>query len=337
MATGLATGLVTAILFVAATAGAQDDLVISGKVLPWISVEDDGTDTSVSGLVEMDIYIAKKLANDVTLTVKLDVEDSGDDGDLIEEAYVRWSRVGGPTSPFEIAFGRKEIKAGQDIKLYEFNTLVHADEQDNSIALEFGVKLGDKALLYVTDFLNRKASGTTAGNPDDNFAFQSHAMKLELAPVHGLKINLSYLNLHNEAYSADAFGSTDQAQYVMGIDYRHAGSGLRVFFEYLAMRNADGDLSGEPSYVNNYDSDTVQFGAKLDFGPDRRFGAGVSFETRKADAASGNPAIDATRVIVGLHAKVDAKNLLWAEYVIDKEDVAATKTTVFQAGVCFKF
>jgi hypothetical protein len=333
----MAMGLVVAFLLVAAAAGAQDDLVISGKVMPWISVEDDGTDTSVSGLVEIDLFLTKKLANDVVLTVKLDVEDSGSDGDLIEEAYVRLSRVGGPTSPLEIAFGRKEIKAGQDIKLYEFDTLVHADEQDNSVALEFGVKLGDRAKLYVTDFLNRKAGGTTAGDPDDSFAFQSYAMKLELAPIDGLKINLSYLNLHNEAYSADAFGNTDQAQYAMGIDYRHAGSGLRVFLEYLAMRSTDGDLGGDTVYVNNYDSDTLQFGAKLDFGPNRRFGAGVSVETRKADAASGNPEIDATRVILGFHMKVDAKNLFWAEYVIDKEDVAATETKVFQAGVCFKF
>ena len=315
--------LVLAATLAAGAGAAEQGVKTSGKVMAWAASTDDGTDRTVAPNVEMDLCFAGQLGGNATFNVKLDVEDTNVDGDLIEEAYVTWAA--GKNA--RIALGRKEVKAGQDVKLYEYDPLVHEDEQDNTFALEFGFDACDWAKIYVSDFINRAATAVPP-EPGDDFLFQSYAVKAELALPGGLALNLSHLNLHDEAMGGTG-DTADQGQSCLGFDWKIGKTGARVFVEYLFVASR--------AYTKGYDSRTVQLGAMYAFGTAGKASLGLSWETRTADAVGARPELDQMRLMVSLAYDLDKTNALWLEVIHDDNYAADKETNIVQIGTMFKF
>jgi hypothetical protein len=322
-------------LWLGVDARAQDALAISGKIEAWLdsfTTELGGVETtSRSEDVNMDIRLKWAPAENVSAHVKLDVENSGDDGDLLEEAYVTVSRVGSPDSWLDITIGKKELKYGQGKFLWETFTFLHGwAEIDGVLALEFGVRLGDRAKLYVTNWLN--SSGThvlPSGDfePNDNFLFQSHALKGEIKLADGVDLNVSYLNRHDESMTA-AGQSLDEKRFSVGVSYSNKEIGLTAFAEYIGVENAN--------FNDGEDGSVVGFGLKCAIGAGRKLEVGLKYDTA-AFRDGGVDTADESAIVLGLAYNVAKGTSLVAEYVSRRDDVAESAKRGMSMGFICRF
>jgi hypothetical protein len=327
--------LAAACLWLGVDARAQDALAISGKIETW----SDWFTTEVGGVrtrsrtedVNMDIRLKWAPAENVSAHVKLDVERSGDDGDLLEEAYVTVSHVGSPDSWLDITIGKKGLKYGQGKFLWETFTILNDwADVDGVLALEFGVRLGDRAKLYVTNWLN--SSGThvlPSGDfePNDNFLFQSHALKGEIKLADGINLSVSYLNRHDESMTA-AGQSLDEKRFSVAANYSNKEIGLTAFAEYVGVENAN--------FNDGEDGSVVGFGLKYAIGAARKLEVGLKYETA-AFEDGGVDTLDKSATVLGLAYNVAKGSSLVAEYVLRRDDVANSDKRGMSMGFICRF
>jgi hypothetical protein len=291
--------------------------------------------------IDLSVKLSKKLTDTISFKAKLDCEDTASDGDLVEEAYVTWKKALGDN--VDLAFGRKELKFGQDRYLWENDGKVHDySELDNKLALEFGIKAGDAAKIYITNWQAHDDTytdeGDTGGADDDvvkardSFLFQSFALKGEIKAADNLKVNVSYLNEHDESQLEDSVVETpkddgfvpNHSRISVGVDYNDKDMGLRAWFEYL-MLTAIG-------YVDGYTGSIIQVGVKYKVDP--KLEVGLNFETYTAsvdnDKATGMHEDEETssQIVVGAAYYPDSKNPVVLEIVLDNETKKDGPTSV---------
>jgi hypothetical protein len=322
-------------LWLGMEARAQDDLAISGKIeiwSDWSTTDAAGVETKTRAQdIDMDLKFKWTPVENVTGRVKLDVEDTAAAGDLLEEAYVTVSHVGSPDSPLDITFGKKELKFGQDKSLWEADTMVHDwAEVDNALALEFGVRLGERAKVYVTNWQQSDLPYVLPSGdeePVDNFLFQSHALKGEIKLADGLALNLSYLNRHDEGKTAPG-ASQDEKRFSVGVNYENKDLGLKAFAEYVGVTDANFD-EGE-------DGSVLGVGLKYAIGMERKLEVGLKYEISAFEDA-GVDTVDESVVVLGFAYNVAKGASVVAEYISGSDDVANSDARGMTMGFICKF
>lgn len=304
------------------TARAQGDVDISGKAMisfDMIENEAAGTTTHSSD-IDFDVKFKWEAADGVKACVKLDTEDTqhgvgiADTKSLVEEAYVTVSNVG--DSDISIAFGRKELKFGQDKCLWESKFGIHNwGEVDNVTALEFGIELSDNVKLYLSDWQFTEDTDATGTDPDDDFMFQSYAAKAEMT-FDELTINLSYLNAHDEDAAV-----TDDTRTSAGLVYEK--DGVSVFAEVIQL--TDG------GFIAGNDGQIMSFGAKFELSENAS--AGFLYEAQSDFAAAAD---NETVTEFGLSYDFDSSTSLFVEYVMHEEDNGDATNTI-TTGYIAKF
>ena len=290
-------------------AAAQDDLAISGKVELSFIADLDNSDNNKSD-VNMDISLTKRLSESIAFVGKLDVEDTDNKNDLVEEAWVRWSS---PTnSMLDVSLGRMEIEYGQDVDIFDYETYSHeVGEIDNTWALEFGIHPSDRLDLYVTTF---DSKGTDTG------LFQSYAVQGNIKLMEGLKLNLSYANIHDTAGAEE-----DDKRLSVGVDYKNELVGLRVFAEYLSLTDYDHSAAAD------HDGSVMQVGATYDIG--EKMLVGLMYATEDINDTDLGGGLDESEIVVAWNLKLDKKNKIFVEYIMQSE----ADTSQLYAGTVLKF
>jgi hypothetical protein len=370
----LAFAAVCTLFCASAVVQAQDDLKISGKAEIYVNLitKTDNNDpaefdsyTDTVENIDLAIRLEKKLSDTIMLKGKLDTEDSGDDDDLIEEAYVVWSKAIG--EQVDLAFGRKELMFGQDVKLWENEGNLHAyAEEDNKLALEFGIQAHEMVKLYLTTW--QAHTGTWDEDDEykarDSFLFQSIAFKAEIEAMKGLQVNISYLNEHDDALNfedADTVGLIpDQTRIGVGVDFTDKELGLRVFFEYMMITALDNITnlvdSSDPDFkekhpIEGNNGSVMQIGVKYKVDP--KVEVGLMFETFTAevdnedayevDISTGpTTSLDGvktnkTQIVVGVAYYPDSKNPILLEYVMNTDAEGETGESIITVGTQFSF
>ncbi|MBD3348534.1 MAG: hypothetical protein GF400_04985 [Candidatus Eisenbacteria bacterium] len=340
--------LAMSIALLGANARAQLGVEMSGGIDVWLDwvTEDDGTNEYKTHDQDLDMALKFKYAPSETIAMKakLDVEDTATDGDLLEEAYITWSNVGSPASPLSITFGRKELEFGQDKYLWETELNTHLwGEIDNRLALEFGVKAGDRAKVYLTNWQDTTDTYTTGSGdeePRDGFLFQSYALKGEVALARGLDLNLSYANIHDEG-DTGAGETQDQGRLSAGVVYSDEQLGLTAFFEYLMVTGSRA-LTGTDEYgftgpnLDGNDGGVMQIGARYAFGLEKKMEVGLFYETAAFDTG-GTDTVDRSAVVLGFGYSPHKRNTILIEYVSESDDLGDIDRSTITTGVTCKF
>jgi hypothetical protein len=264
----------------------------------------------------------------------LEPDDTDNNGDLIEEAYVTLSF---PDKPVDFTFGKKELKFGQDKKLWENEPLLHGwSEEDNALVMQFGFQAGEKAKIYLTNWQDDDGIYTNAAGDDeplDNFVFQSYAIKGEIDLADGLDLNVSYLNRHQDDPAPPGpppvFTSTDEGRVSIGVAYKNKDVGVEAFFEYLAISDA--------GFMDGDDGSVLGIGTKFALGMERKFEVGLLYELEDIEDSAGAPVVDESAFVIGCAYKLDSKTKAILEYVIGSDDLSNEDTTRLTAGIQAKF
>ncbi len=147
----------------------------------------------------------------------------------------------------------------------------HPGEVDNAFMVCANYMYKDLLMFEMAVFQNNDTTGggrLTRGmhedNSDDNFAFQSIAARIWARPVEGLRMELSFIKMHNASAGDQALrtdltdtGNAREDQYAVsfGFDYKINNIPLEVFGEY--------EHGWNWNYNDDYDTDTVQLGVVL--------------------------------------------------------------------------
>jgi hypothetical protein len=378
----LAFAAVCTLFCASAVVQAQDDLKISGDVEIWADLVTvtDNSDTAVASFktetrteqeVDLTVKLEKQLTDMIKFTAKLDCEDTAADNDLVEEAYVTWAKALGDN--VDLAFGRKEIEFGQDRKLWETEAWTHHfGEEDNKMALEFGIKAGDAAKIYLTNWQSRTGmwqdDKNTPGDssddiytPRDSFLFQSFALKGEIKAADNLMVNVSYLNEHDDLMLRDdsvadyaAAGYVpNQTRISVGVDYSDKEMGLRAWFEYLMVNAIEytDDIfptGGTNYFIDGANGSVIQVGVKYKVDP--KLEVGLNYEMASATVDNDKIGVDkdafnSSQIVVGAAYCPDSKNPVVLEIVMDnatyEDDSADVKysqaRTTITIGTIVKF
>jgi hypothetical protein len=311
---------------------AQEPLEISGKAEIMVDfMRADGGEEDAASDVDIDLKMKKVLSDKVTVKVKLDVEDTADDGDLVEEAYIVLKDVG----PLVLSFGRKEVKAGQDKMLWETFPFMHKNEHDNKIALEACAPIGEKVKVYLTTFQETEGA-STANEPYDQF--QSWAVKGEVKLAENLQLNVSALNAHNESFTGPG-QAQDEHQICVGLVYDNKETGLCIFAEYMMVENWFDDLGETPTevYIDGDDGAIIHLGVKMSFGAEKKSSIGLIGEQQMSKFMGGGRTRDDKRLIAGFGYKAAPKCELFGELTMDRSNLTATEETLFTVGTIVKF
>jgi hypothetical protein len=314
------------------SASAQD-LEFSGKIELWIDWDkvDDGTnEDSIHGRdVNMDLYVKWSVSENVKAVVMLEPDNTEDDGDFIEEAYVT---ISGMDSPVDFTFGKKELKFGQDKKLWENEPLLHGwAEDDNELVMQFGIQAGEKAKIYLTNWQDDDGVYVTPSGdeePRDNFFFQSYAIKGEIDLADGLDLNVSYYNKHDDGMTG-AGESTDEGRFSIGVALKNKELGVEAFFEYLAVSDDD--------FTAGNDGSVLGIGGKFALGPDKKFEVGVLYEKAEFEDSTGATIVDDSAIVLGFAYKLNSKTKTILEYVIASDDLNNEDANRLTAGIQAKF
>jgi hypothetical protein len=334
---------------------AQDDLKISGCLEIWADMYSSadydvflGGAAETQGLtqqeVDLSIKLEKQLGEGVKLTALLDCEDTSTDA-LIEEAYVTWAKALG--EKVDLTFGRKELKFGQDFKMWESEYILHDyAEVDNAFVLEFGIEASDMVKVYVSNWQANAGSFLDDDNvrvSNDNFMLQSFALKAEIKAVENLMVSVSYLNEHDEemltaANEADGL-IPNQTRISVAATYTDSDMGLKVFFEYLMLTALDTTLD---RHVEGHNGSVMQVGAKLALDPEKKFEVGLAYEGLTAEVDNSDNAADGTKtnttaLTVGFAYNVTPKNPVVLEYVMLNDVENELALNVITVGTIVKF
>ncbi|MBN1809413.1 MAG: hypothetical protein JW909_10125 [Planctomycetes bacterium] len=256
-------------------------------------------------------------ASDSLGHVKLDLEDTTPSGDLIEEAYWKFSDIGG--GPLSLLFGKHEVKYGQDMKIKGTDGLVHGGptgldttnmigefpgEKDNIMGIQAGIQCGETTTIYATTFQN--VLGTTGGEPDDTGFFQSYAVKAEMK-LGGADVEISYINCHDGSETL----TENESAVSVGACYETAG-GIKLFGEFV--------LGMDRDYNPDVSSRLFQVGAMCPI-PGGPFSVGLMFESGVIDndtAGADFAEEKYTEMAVSFMADVNDKCCIVLEYMSQK-------------------
>lgn len=187
---------------------------------------------------EMALRLNVQASKDMALKVKLDLEDTVNNNDLLEEMYFNWKNVGG--SPISLNLGKKEVPFGADRSIGYHEPFVHGgvDAFDNTYINGAGTDVGGTSanqhtvqpltvlpgemdntvmieamyayekLLKVNVALFQNGDQGAGPNdmdmhedrPEDTMFFQSFAGELILTPIEGLELSAGFMNVHNDSY-----------------------------------------------------------------------------------------------------------------------------------------
>lgn len=302
----------------AGLAQAQSDVDMEGRVsITYDVVEDDaGNRTSNADDIQFDLKLIWDIASGVKACVKLDTEDTATDGDLIEEAYVTISEIG--DTPLSVAAGRKELKYGQDMYLWDNYFGIHEyGEEDNVNVLEFCYEVNSDVKIYLSDWQSTEGvGGAVAGEPDDNFAFQSYAVKAEVK-LNELTLNLSVLNTHDAGIDPDI----DEQRLSVGGVFKT--DSVTAFAELIQISDL-GHTDGEEGQI-------LGLGAKLKVHD--KVSVGFMYE-KQSDFTLA--AANLTNTLVGASYDFSKKSSAFIEYALNELD-SGVKTHTTTVGVCSKF
>ncbi|MHC5057248.1 MAG: porin [Planctomycetota bacterium] len=277
----------------------------------------------------MDLYAKWSVSETVKAVVMLEPDDADTADGLIEEAYVTISPA---DKPVDFTFGRKELKFGQDKKLWENEPLLHGwAEDDNELVMQFGFQAGEKAKIYLTNWQDQSGVYTNASGdeePDDNFLFQSYAIKGEIDLVEGLDLNVSYLNRHDDS-QIGAGQSTDEGRVSIGVAYKNKDVGVEAFFEYLSLTDTN--------FTDGRDGSVLGIGTKFALGMDKKFEVGLLYELEDIEDSAGVTVVDESAFVLGCAYKLDSKTKAILEYVIGSDDLNNVDATRLTAGIQAKF
>lgn len=194
--------------------------------------EDDEI-TNTYAVPEMCLKLNVQASPDMALKVKLDLEDTVGNGDLLEEMYFNWKNVGG--SPITLNIGKKEVPFGQDNSIgyhepfvhggvdgfdgtyftdndYDNDgnngdtSNVHAEQPMSTLPGEIDNRAMVEAiwsyqqLLTLSGAVFQNTATMSDDGADDTMGFQSYAIKAELTPIEGLTLQASFVNQHDDSH-----------------------------------------------------------------------------------------------------------------------------------------
>jgi len=125
-------------------------------------------------------------------------------------------------------------------------------------------------------------------------------------------------------HSAQA-GAEDDKRFSVGIDCKHELTGLRVFAEYLSLTDYDHDAAAD------HDGSVIQLGATYDIGGNML--VGLMYANEDINDAKLANATDESEIVVAWNLKLDKKNKIFVEYVMQTE----ADTSQLHAGTVLKF
>ncbi len=190
-------------------------------IIEW--TEDDDITHSQMGF-SPSLKIEAKATEDTKVYFKLDLDDTGSDGDLVEEAYFEWKHVAGTN--WKIWFGKDEIEFGIDESIGDMDGLVHGGatlfgslpassegspannhgwapdndfpgERDNRFALQAAYEFKDLLTWYVSVF--QAETGMYEDADDDTLLFQSFSTAIKASPFEGFDAEIGFIRFHNES------------------------------------------------------------------------------------------------------------------------------------------
>jgi hypothetical protein len=261
----------------------EDPLAIKGENDEIQSTEFTTYDADLN----IDVAASKDMGLYMILDLDDAWNEATDQDDLLEECYFYWKNIAGSTwqanfGKKEVPFGQDKrvgffygyvhgqytgrtslFRATEaDVNDPEMDN-AHDDvgapaywagEVDNVFQVEAIYSYKDLAKLSMAVFQDRTRTGGGAmtrgmheDRSDDTMFFQSYATKLEVMPVEGLTMELSFLTQHVDSYEDEdiafrpvgaidgncADGEEDTHALSFGVDYKFKGLPVEIFGEYV--------------------------------------------------------------------------------------------------------
>ncbi len=212
-------------------------MTVGGTLITEYRFEHGATDAKQStkdkttagwGLNKAEMKFKIKTSDTTTAVLKLDLDDTGTDGDLVEEAYYDWKKLldgnlGIRVGKHEIAYGKPDASIGDSDSVVHGKggksptsanglllngTGIHnIGEIDNTAGLNLNYKIRDIATIDFTTFSNTHAASAGENKTNGDCGFNSFATQVKVSPIERLELVAGFVHLYNDGADAYDFQS----------------------------------------------------------------------------------------------------------------------------------